>query len=77
METVIRMKPEYVKAIEDNPALMGVIAQVTNKSISTIERWCASNDSRLTMLSVINSVRDYLKLSKDSSITEHIKKQVA
>ena len=53
MESAIKLKPEYIKLIQSNPALHGAIAQKVNKSLKTIERWCDSNDDRLTMLSVL------------------------
>lgn len=72
METRTQMKPQYVKAIVDNPALLGAIAQKTNKSISTVERWCAQNHESLTMISAIQCVREFLKLDKSVSITETV-----
>lgn len=68
----LKLKAEYVKLIEDNPKLLGAIAQRTNKSINTIERWCKLNDSRLIMLSVIEEVREFAGLPKSTSLTETV-----
>lgn len=71
METKTQMKPEYVKAIQENPALLGLIAQKTGKSISTIERWLTSNHQSLTLATVTKTVGEFLKVDKDS-ITETV-----
>lgn len=73
MRTIVKMKPEYVKAIIDNPTLLCQIAEDNHKSISTIERWCSLNDTRLTMIPVVNRVREFLKLKKGVEIIENVK----
>jgi hypothetical protein len=72
MGTVIRLMPEYILAIQENPGLQGLIAQRTKKSTTTILRWCKVNASQLTMLSVLISIREYLHMAKDSVLTEHV-----
>ena len=72
MESAIKLKPEYIKLIQDNPALHGAIAQKVNKSLKTIERWCDSNDDRLTMLSVLDCIRQYKGLSKSVILTHTV-----
>jgi hypothetical protein len=72
MATVIRLMPEYVRAIQENPGLQGLIAQHTYKSTQTILRWCKINASQLTMLSVLICIRQYLHMQKDTVITEHV-----
>lgn len=76
-DSVIRLKPEYVSSITANPALLGAIAQATNKGINTIRTWCKNNDSRLTMLSVLVEVRKFHGLEKHAVVTEHIKIEIA
>lgn len=66
----IRLKAEYVSAIQDNPALLGTIAQKLGRNISTIERWLRDNDEKLTMLTVMSCVRDFLKLEASEQLTE-------
>ena len=72
MATVIRLMPEYVRAIQENPELQGLIAQRTYKSTGTILRWCKINASQLTMLSVLISIREFLHMQKDTVLTEHV-----
>ena len=72
MESTIKLKPEYIKLIQDNPALHGAIAQKVNKSLKTIERWCDSNDDRLTMLSVLDCIRQYKGLAKSVVLTHTV-----
>lgn len=72
MATVIRLMPEYIRAIQENPELQGLIAQRTYKSTGTILRWCKINASQLTMLSVPISIRESLHMAKDTVLTEHV-----
>lgn len=72
MEAAIKLKPEYIKLIQDNPALHGAIAQKVNKSFKTIERWCDSNDDRLTMLSVLDCIRQFAGLNKSVVLTHTV-----
>jgi hypothetical protein len=70
MITTIRLKPKFIRVIQDNPALQGVIAQRAGKSNATIMRWCKQNAAELTMLSVLLSIRDFLQLPKGTALTE-------
>lgn len=72
MRTIVKMKPEFVKAIIDNPTLLCQIAEDNHKSISTIERWCSLNDTRLTMVPVVNRVKEFLKLKSGVEVTENV-----
>ena len=72
MPTTIKLLPEFLQAIQDNPALQGIIAQRTSKSNATIIRWCKINASQLTMLSVLICIREFLQLPKDFVLTEHV-----
>lgn len=69
----IRLKEEFVTAIKANPQLMGTIAQKLNKSTKTIERWCTTNDEKLTMLTVINCIREFKGLPKTAVLTINTK----
>jgi hypothetical protein len=72
-DTVIRLKPEFVQAILADEELRAKVAEACEKSSITIYRWCHSNDSRLTMLSALVVIREYMKLGKDAVITHHVK----
>lgn len=73
--TVIRLKEEYRDEILANPELQGKVASASMKSVATINRWCKDNAQQLTMLSVLNAIREYKKLSKDVSLTAHVEKE--
>lgn len=70
--TAIRLKEEYREAILSSPELQGKVAGASMKSVATIYRWCKENAEQLTMLSVLNAIREYKKLGKDVSLTEQI-----
>lgn len=67
------LKSEYLDQIKTDEALVGKIARATGKSFQTIKRWAADNDEKLTMLSALNAIREYLKLAKSVSLTEEVK----
>lgn len=68
----VQLKPEYVKLIQANPRLQGEIAQVTNKHINTIWRWCDQNTEQLTMFSVIECIREFSGLGKHVMLIEEV-----
>lgn len=70
--TAIRLKEEYREEILANPELQGKVAGASIKSVATINRWCKDNAEQLTMLSVLNAIREYKKLGKDVSLTEQV-----
>ena len=67
-----QLKKQYRDIIKADSLLLGMIATATNKSIHTIIRWVDINDERLTMTSVINQVREKLKLPKSVVLTEEV-----
>lgn len=75
--SVIRLKEEYREEILGNPELQGKVAGACGKSVNTIYRWCRENAQQLTMLSVLNAIREFKKLGKEISLTEHVELQAA
>lgn len=75
--TVIRLKQEYREDILGNAELQGKVAGAAGKAVNTIYRWCRDNDQRLTMLSVLNAIREFKKLGKDIALTEHVELETA
>ena len=72
-QKVMRLKKEYIDAILSNPQLQGNIAAATNKkSTFTVYRWCLSNAEQLIMLSVLNCIKDFLSLPKNTVLTEMV-----
>lgn len=70
--TVIRVKEEYRNEILDNQEFQGKVASSCGKSVATVIRWCKENAQQLTMLSVLNAIREFKKLGKDTQLTEHV-----
>lgn len=70
--TGIRLKQEYRDEILSNPELQGKVAAACGKSVNTIYRWCRENAQQLTMLSVLNAIREFKNLNKEVSLTEEI-----
>lgn len=77
MDKVIRLKQEYREEILATPELQGKIAGACKKSMNTVWRWCKDNSEQLTMLSALNAIRDFKKLSKQVELTESITLQDA
>lgn len=75
--SVIRLKEEYRDEILANPELQGKVAGACGKSVATINRWSKDNAQQLTMLSVLNAIRDFKKLGKDIALTEHVELETA
>mgnify|MGYP006266457053 CR=1 FL=1 len=71
-QTTIKLLPEFVLTIQETPELQGRLAAATGKSVATILRWCRESDSRLTMLSVLIAIREYLQLPKHFVLTGHV-----
>jgi hypothetical protein len=70
-QTTVKLLPQFIEAIKTMPALQGKIAACTGKSNATIYRWAKENDSRLTMLTVLHTIRQYLELPADFVLTGH------
>lgn len=75
MQKVLRLKATYRELILSDAALQGKVAAATNKSFITIYRWCKSNAPELTMLSVINTIKEHQQLSKTAELTEMVNVQ--
>lgn len=54
-----RVKQNYLQMIYEHPELVGKIAQVTKKEISTIMSWIKYNSPYLTMADVLYTVAEY------------------
>lgn len=64
------LKREYRDAIRNNPALMGIIAQIQGKSYKTIERQLTVNHPYLATEVVQREIRKFLKLSQEIEMTD-------
>ena len=64
----MNLKPKYVKMIQEDISFHYRICQSTGKSWSTISRWCSQNSENLTLESVQQTIREYLNLSKTTSL---------
>jgi len=70
--TVIRLKPEYIAQILASPELQGKVAAVSNKSVNTVYRWCRANAPQLTMLCVLQTIRQHVGVPAHVPLTAHI-----
>jgi len=63
------LKKEYREAIASDIELQAKIAKAVNKKNTvTVVRWVNSNSEKLTMLSVVKAVREYLGLGEKASL---------
>lgn len=70
--TVIRLKPEYIAQILASPELQGKVAAVSNKSVNTVYRWCRANAPQLTMLCVLQTIRQHVGVPAHVPLTAHV-----
>lgn len=71
-KTKFQLLPEWKQEVYTNPALVGVVALKSGKSIDTIKRWCRNNDERLTMSSILEAIKDFKGLPKKTSLIEEV-----
>ncbi len=70
--TVIRLKPEFIQHIMASPELQGKVAAVSNKSVNTVYRWCRANAPQLTMLCVLQTIRQHVGVPANVPLTAHV-----
>lgn len=58
--------------IQSDTTLQGKLADKAGKSVFTILRWLRDDDQKLTMLSLLNVIREHANISKKDSMLEEI-----
>lgn len=67
-----QLKKQYGELILADTKLLGAVASAAGRSVDTIQRWVGNKDEKLTMFSVLNAIREYLKLAKSVQLTEEV-----
>lgn len=75
--TAKRLKKKYRDAILSDPTLHGLVASAANKSFNTVFRWCKNNSEDLTMIAVLNTVKQHLGLKSTEMLVEDVTLQEA
>lgn len=71
-----QLKKQYGELIKADTKLLGTVASAAGRSVDTIQRWVDNKDEKLTMFSVLNAIREYLKLAKSVTLTEDVPDEV-
>jgi hypothetical protein len=69
-----QLKKQYGELILADTKLLGTVASAAGRSVDTIQRWVINKDEKLTMFTVLNAIREYLKLAKSVTLTEDVAK---
>ena len=54
-----QLKKQYRNLINDKASLLGKVAEVADKDVTTIRRWVKDNNPYLTMANVLQAIADH------------------
>jgi hypothetical protein len=66
------LKESFREKILSDPELIGRIAKATNKDTASVKRWATITHNNLLLITVLDVLRSYLKLSKNEVLTETV-----
>lgn len=68
-----QLKQNIKELIAADPILQGKLASQADKSVFTIQKWIREDDQKITMLSMLNVIREHCNLDKKVLLTEEMK----
>lgn len=63
-----KLRQDIKDLINSDSELQGKLAKQAKKSVQTILRWIKEDDEKITMLSLLNIVREHARLPKRDSL---------
>lgn len=63
-----KLRKDIKQLIKDDATLQGKLADTANKSVFTILRWIKDDNQKLTMLSMLNVIREHAGIGKKDSL---------
>lgn len=69
---MLKLKQTYIDIAKSDEQMQGAMAKACGRSFQSIKRWLETDDEKLTMFSVLEAIRNYLKLAKSVQLTEEV-----